>query len=111
MTELREYQLGPRICDLVVAAPEGKQEYDLEIASCRPKDWNQSLTISYGDHLFELAEISKAEAPRRFVYRLRKAPVSKVVRGLHLYDPLEGTGEEPSHDAKLFDLRRFASSK
>jgi hypothetical protein len=108
--DVREYQLGSRICDTVVAPPKGEQGYDLEIASCRPKDWNPSLTISYGDHLYELAESLKSEAPRPFVYRLKKAPVSKVVRGLHLYSP-EEVVEKPVVEARFLAERRLVPSR
>jgi hypothetical protein len=71
----------------VIGADDSKAE--LRIASCRPKDWNAALTISYEDHLYEVARSFEEAPPRRFVYLLRRAPQSKVVRGLYHYDPNE----------------------
>jgi hypothetical protein len=93
--EVSEFRMGPRICDTVIAAKEGETEYDLMIASCRPKDWNQSLTISYEDQFYELVGSFDSDPPRRFVYLLKKAPISKLVRGLHVYDPEERIIKEP----------------
>lgn len=104
---VREFRLGPRVCDTVVAAPEGELEYDLEISSCRPKDWNESLTISYDDQLYELSGSFQTDSQRRFVYRLRKAPKSKVVRGLHLYEPEEALVAEPASESRA-PYRRHA---
>jgi len=92
--EVREFKLGARIRDEVLAAPDDEPEYDLLIASCRPKDWNHSLTISYDGRLYEVVRQFETDPPRRFVYLLKKAPLSKVVRGLHLYDPDEGITAE-----------------
>ena len=88
--EIREFKLGARIRDSVFPAPDGEPEYDLVIASCRPKDWNHSLTISHEGRLYELVRWFETDPPRRFVYLLREAAQSKVVRGLHEYDPDEG---------------------
>jgi hypothetical protein len=92
--EVHEFKLGARIRDKVFPAPDGEPEYDLVIASCRPKDWNQSLTISHEGRLYELVRWFEADPPRRFVYLLKKAPLSKLVRGLHQYDPDEGITAE-----------------
>jgi len=92
--EAREYQLGPRVVDKVLPAPDGETGYDLVIASCRGKDWNPSLTIVYQEQLYELARSFEGDGPRKFVYLLRKAPRSKLVRGLHHYDPEEGVTAE-----------------
>jgi hypothetical protein len=96
--EVREFKLGPRIRDKVFPAPDGESEYDLVIASCRPKDWNQSLTIQYQDQLYELVRSIEGDPPRRFVFLLKKAPLSKLVRGLHDYDPDEGLVAESANE-------------
>jgi hypothetical protein len=96
--EIREFKLGKRIRDSVSPAPEGESEYDLVIASCRPKDWNHSLTIAHDGRLFEVVRWVETDPPRRFVYLLREAPQSKVVRGLHQYDPDEGISAESLSD-------------
>ncbi len=82
----QERDLGPRIVDTV--AP-GAADYDLRIESCRPKPWNPLTTISYNDQLYEVTRELTGSPPRRFVYLLRNAPESKLVRGLHHYDPEE----------------------
>lgn len=79
--------LGPLIIDEVKSG-DGKQ-FDLEIRSCRPREWTALHTISYEDVMYEVAQSEQAEPPRRFVYRLRKAPAHKLVRGLHYYRPDE----------------------
>ena len=84
----QEHDLGPRVVDTV--APGQAPDHDLRIDSCRPKPWNALTTISYNQQLYELArELATGEPPRRFVYLLRKAPDSKLVRGLHHYSPEE----------------------
>ena len=79
--------LGEKVADEVLVG--SGQDFALRIASCRPKAWNGLTTISYQDQLFEMFQEEVAEPPRRFVYLLRKAPASKVVRGLYEYDPEE----------------------
>ncbi len=86
---LDEKKQGERVPDLVSTPPVEGSGYDLMVASCRQKDWNELSTISYNDALYELAHYFIADPPRRHVYLLRKAPVSKVVRGLHHYSPEE----------------------
>ena len=81
-----ERWLGPRMVDLV---KPGAVDYDLRIESCRPKPWTALSTISYEDQLYEVVRSVDGTPPRRFVYLLRKAPLSKVVRGLHHYRPEE----------------------
>ena len=82
----QERDLGPRIAD---AVSPGAADYDLRIESCRPKPWNTLTTISYNDQLYEVLRELTGSLPRRFVYLLRKAPESKLVRGLHYYSPEE----------------------
>ncbi len=83
----QERDLGPRVVDTV--APSESVGHDLRIESSRPKGWNQLTTISYNDQLYEVARELTGQPPRRFVYLLRKAPESKVVRGLYHYSPEE----------------------
>ncbi len=83
----QEHDLGPRVVDTV--SPADAADHDLRIESSRPKPWSQLTTISYNDQLYELARELAGQPPRKFVYLLRKAPPSKVVRGLHHYSPEE----------------------
>jgi hypothetical protein len=84
-----EKKQGLRVPDLVSVPTEGSG-YDLAIASCRQKpDWDHLLTISYNETLYEVADYADGDDPRRHVYHLRRAPLHKVVRGLHRYDPEE----------------------
>jgi hypothetical protein len=83
----QERDLGPRVVDTV--APGDAADHDLRIESSRPKPWNQLSTISYNGQLYELARELAGQPPRKFVYLLRKAPESKLVRGLHHYSPDE----------------------
>ena len=87
-----ERKLGPRIVDTVEEG-DGKR-YDLRISSCRPKQWHRLLTIVYEDVFYELAGEERGQPPRPFVYLLRNAPASKVIRGHHYYDPSEPLLEE-----------------
>jgi hypothetical protein len=83
----QERDLGPRMVDTV--APGESADHDLRIESCRPKPWNLLTTVSYNGELYELARELSGLPPRRFVYLLRRAPTSKLVRGLHHYSPEE----------------------
>ncbi len=89
-----EKKLGPRVPDLVSLPTDGSG-YDLRIASCREKPgWNELMTISHNETLYEVAGYEGGEEPRRHVYLLRRAPLHKVVRGLHHYDPEEVMKEQ-----------------
>ncbi len=85
-----EKKQGPRIPDLVSISPMDGCGYDLSIASCREKtSWDHLMTISYGETLYEVVDHVHGDEPRKHVYLLRRAPLHKVVRGLHHYDPEE----------------------
>jgi len=80
-----ENRLGPRVADEVAATDDG-----LRIASCRLKDdWNDRVTISYQQVLYEVAAEETGLNPRPFVYLLRKKPEYKVIRALRYYAPDE----------------------
>ena len=83
----KENWLGPLVADVV--RPGNQTDYDLKIESCRPREWTNLTTISYKDQLYELISTREQAPPRRFVFLLRKAPVHKLVRGLHNYHPDE----------------------
>lgn len=82
-----EAAMGARVADAVL--PGDGKEIALRIASCRPKTWTPAMTISFRDELFEVVRSEEGAPPRRHVYLLRKSPPSKIVRGLHAYDPEE----------------------
>ena len=83
-----EKKLGPRIADQIEKTlPDGNE---LRIASCRPKpDWNDRVTISYQQALYEVAREETGAEPRPFVYLLRPKPEYKVIRALRYYAPDE----------------------
>jgi hypothetical protein len=59
----------------------------LRIATASPKvRWNQSITIGVRGRWYEVEAQEEGTADRRFVYVLRPAPVSKVLRGYDEYD-------------------------
>jgi len=82
----KERKMGVRLRDEVLIDPTGQS---LQIASCRPKRWNQLTTISHEGQFYELVSEQEAAAPRRFVYTLRKKPATAVIRGIYAYDPDE----------------------
>jgi hypothetical protein len=87
-----ERALGPRVVDTVERG-RGK-DYDLRIASCRPKpNWDRLMTVAYESEFYEIVREEQTAPPRRFVYWLRKIPEGKVIRGLHHYRPEEGLVE------------------
>lgn len=94
--ERAKRDLGLPIVDLVEVGPGG--EWDLRIASCRQRpNWNNLMTVSYQEQLYEVVREERAAKPRRWVYLLRKKPEGKVVRGLHVYAPDELLpADEPS---------------
>ncbi|MGH9788977.1 MAG: hypothetical protein ACRD4U_09780 [Candidatus Acidiferrales bacterium] len=84
-----EAALGLRVPDTVERV-EGLP-FDLRIASCRPKDkWKDKLlTIAFEEQFYEVVREEHGPRPRQFIYLLRKAPDSKVIRGVHHYHPNE----------------------
>ncbi len=91
-----EKKQGPRVPDVVSKPPMENSGYDLAIASCRSKaGWDHLMTISYNATLYEVADYVEGDEPRKHVYLLRRAPLNKVVRGLHRYDPEEVMKKKP----------------
>jgi hypothetical protein len=82
----KERALGPRVVDVVKPGPTPDL---IVIESCRPKAWDTLLTISYMDKMYEMESTAEQGPPRRFVYRLRVIPPSKLIRGIHAYQPEE----------------------
>ena len=81
-------RLGPKITDLVERG-DGTR-YELRISSCRPRsNWDKWMTVMYEEKLYEIAGAELGPPPRHYVYLLRTKPESKVIRGLHRYDPHE----------------------
>ena len=69
--------------------------YELRISSCRPKgNWDKWMTVMYEEKLYEIAAAELGQPPRPYLYLLRTKPESKVIRGLHRYDPNEVFQEE-----------------
>ncbi len=84
-SQSRERQLGERIRDEVQPVSADS----LQIASCRPKPWTHLTTISHEGVFYELVNECKGDAPRRFVYILRRKPITAVIRGIYDYNPDE----------------------
>jgi hypothetical protein len=62
----------------------------LRISSCRTrKNWDKWMTVMYEEKLYEIANAEIGAPPRPYTYLLRPKPESKVIRGLHRYDPDE----------------------
>jgi hypothetical protein len=81
-------RLGALVPDLVERG-DGSL-YELRISSCRPRaNWDKWMTVAYEDKLYEIASAELGQPPRPYVYLLRTKPESKVIRGLHRYDPDE----------------------
>lgn len=80
-----EKALGPVMVDEVRPGTD----CDLEIASCRRREWTPMLTISYQETLYELAGSELRAGARPYIYKLRKANLNKAFRGLHHYSPDE----------------------
>ena len=81
----RERAMGPRVIDTVQREGNG----DLLVASCRPKTWVAMNTIRYEEQLYELVQENRGAKPRPYLYRLRKIPAHKTVRGVYDYFPEE----------------------
>jgi len=89
---LREKKLGPRVADEVMRAEsENQQEYDLLVASSRPKEtWKEdAMVISYQDLWYDVVAHRAGDPPRRFVYLLKKrlGPPRGMLRKWERYDP------------------------
>jgi hypothetical protein len=71
-------QLGAVVIDEIL--PPTDDTYDVRVLSCRPKpDWNSYITIRFRDEFYILAGEEIGEAPRPYVYRLRKNPTGRLV--------------------------------
>ncbi len=86
-------RLGPMVPDTIERG-DGTR-YELRISSCRPKgNWDKWMTVMYEEKLYEIAAAELGQPPRPYLYLLRTKPESKVIRGLHRYDPNEVFREE-----------------
>ena len=80
--------------DSVEALPDGER---LRIAGALPKTrWTPSVTIGIQGEWYELEAVEHGQPPRSYVYILRRAPVSKVLRGYEEYDVTAGVSVGPS---------------
>jgi len=84
--------LGPRMEDEVHRFVG--IDYDLGIASSRPKKWDRLLTIEFEGKNYELYDQKLGPAPRPYIYLLKEISRGRVIRGLHHYRPDENLLEE-----------------
>lgn len=85
----RTLALPPLVQDKVKRSGE-----ELHIASCRPKAWSPSNTISFEEKFYELAASRAGDAARPHVYVLRPKPEGKIARGMYHYTPDEVLEQE-----------------
>ena len=86
-------RLGSKVPDTIERGDGAR--YELRISSCRPKgNWDKWMTVMYEERLYEIAAAELGQPPRPYLYLLRTKPESKVIRGLHRYDPNEVFREE-----------------
>ena len=86
-------RLGSKVPDTIERGDGAR--YELRISSCRPKgNWDKWMTVMYEERLYEIAAAELGQPPRPYLYLLRTKPESKVIRGLHRYDPNEVFQEE-----------------
>ncbi len=86
-------RLGSKVPDTIERGDGAR--YELRISSCRPKgNWDKWMTVMYEEKLYEIAAAELGQPPRPYLYLLRTKPESKVIRGLHRYDPNEVFQEE-----------------
>jgi len=86
-------RLGSKVPDTIERGDGAR--YELRISSCRPKgNWDKWMTVMYEEKLYEIAAAELGQPPRPYLYLLRTKPESKVIRGLHRYDPNEVFREE-----------------
>jgi hypothetical protein len=84
----RRASQGPLVVD-TVERRDGAL-YELRISSCRPRhNWDEWMTLLFEEKLYEIGCAEIGVPPRPYVYLLRAKPESKVIRGLHHYDPNE----------------------
>jgi hypothetical protein len=93
----REYEYRvPLVADAVTRG-EGKEAWDLRVASCRPKlDWITPLTIRYHDEFFKVVgESQVGTTPARpHVYLLKRVPPHEALRGVGDYSPEDSLTQE-----------------
>jgi hypothetical protein len=86
----------PRVPDLVTRG-DGKQPWDLQVASSRRKPhWKYPLTICFGGEFFQVIGETSSEAAvgRPHAYLLRRLPPGEVLRGLEHYSPEASAGDD-----------------
>jgi len=69
-------------------------DYDLGIASSRPKKWDRLLTIEFEGKHYELHDQKLGPAPRPYIYLLKPLSPGRLIRGLHHYRPDENLLEK-----------------
>lgn len=77
--------LGKLIADEIVRG-NGKQAFDLQVHSCRPKlDWNRYVTVEFEGEFYECYFEDQGPAPLRFIYHLRKLPIGRLAVVIRKY--------------------------
>ena len=62
----------PLVPDEVVRGGGPRQDYDLKIYSCRPKDWKTYIAIEFEDQRYRLWKDERGPKPRPYIYYLKK---------------------------------------
>ena len=80
--------LGRSVIDVVEPATDST--YHIRVLSSRPKlDWNPYITIRFEGEFYTLVGEETGDRPHRFVYKLRKNPIGKlvlIIRDYHLVE-------------------------
>jgi len=77
--------LGKLVADEVIRG-EGRQAFDLQVHSCRPKlDWNRYVTVEFEGQFFECYFEEQGPPPLRFIYHLRKLPIGRLAVVIRKY--------------------------
>jgi hypothetical protein len=69
-------------------------EYEIGIASSRPKKWDRLLTIEFEGKNYELYDQKPGPAPRPYIYLLKEISRGRLIRSLHHYCPDENLLEK-----------------
>ncbi len=94
----REAEQMPPLAPDLLDRVQG-EEYDLRIASCRPKPaWNHLMTVEFEGVYYEIVRDEAGRPSYPYVYLLRRLPQGKAIRALHYYHPEEALAEAEDRD-------------